>query len=81
VTWQTEKAAAECSYVYYTRVRLLREFRGNTDIDRLGKIHWIPGTARLARLVIPGLPHPIAQRGNRRQRVFFGDEDYRRTWN
>jgi putative transposase len=32
--------------------------------------------ARLARLVIPGLPHHITQRGNRRQQTFFGDEDY-----
>src|ERR1700678_1082037 len=33
--------------------------------------------ARLARLVIPGLPHHITQRGNRRERVFFEDDDYR----
>ncbi len=32
--------------------------------------------ARLARLVIPGLPHHITQRGNRRQQTFFGDDDY-----
>jgi len=33
--------------------------------------------ARLARLVVPGLPHHITQRGNRRERVFFEDGDYR----
>ena len=33
--------------------------------------------ARLARVVVEGLPHHVTQRGNRRQRVFFGDEDYR----
>ncbi len=33
--------------------------------------------ARIARLVIPGLPHHIIQRGNRRQRVFFSDDDRR----
>jgi len=33
--------------------------------------------ARLARLVVPGLPHHVTQRGNGRQRVFFGDADYR----
>ena len=33
--------------------------------------------ARLARIVIPGLAHHITQRGNRRQTVFFGDQDYR----
>jgi putative transposase len=32
--------------------------------------------ARLARVVIPGLPHHITQRGNRRQQTFFNDEDY-----
>ena len=32
--------------------------------------------ARLARMIFPGLPHHVTQRGNRRQRVFFGDEDY-----
>ncbi len=33
--------------------------------------------ARLARVVVPGLPHHVTQRGNRRETVFFGDEDYR----
>ncbi len=33
--------------------------------------------ARLARLVVPGLPHYVTQRGNRRLPVFFGDDDYR----
>ena len=32
--------------------------------------------ARLARTVIPGLPHHITQRGNRRQQTFFGTDDY-----
>ena len=32
--------------------------------------------ARLARLVIPDVPHHVTQRGNRRQPVFFGEEDY-----
>ena len=32
--------------------------------------------ARLARLVIPGMPHHVTQRGNRRQQTFFHDEDY-----
>ncbi|HWU38555.1 MAG TPA: transposase [Candidatus Acidoferrum sp.] len=32
---------------------------------------------RLARVVVPGLPHDITQRGNRRQQTFFCDEDYR----
>jgi putative transposase len=32
--------------------------------------------ARIARVVAPGLPHHITQRGNRRQQIFFADEDY-----
>jgi len=32
--------------------------------------------ARLARVVIPGVPHLVTQRGNGRARTFFGDEDY-----
>ena len=32
--------------------------------------------ARLARLVVSGLPHRVTQRG-RREQVFFGDDDYR----
>ncbi|HEX7759286.1 MAG TPA: transposase [Caulobacteraceae bacterium] len=33
--------------------------------------------SRLARLVVPGVPHHVTQRGNRREKVFFGDDDYR----
>lgn len=32
---------------------------------------------RLARIVVPGHPHHIVQRGVRRQRVFLCEEDYR----
>ena len=32
--------------------------------------------ARLARVVVPGIPHHVTQRGNRRQPVFFRDGDY-----
>ena len=32
--------------------------------------------ARLARYVIPGIPHHVTQRGNGRQQTFFGAEDY-----
>jgi len=32
--------------------------------------------ARLARVVVPGIPHHVTQRGNRRQEAFFRDEDY-----
>jgi putative transposase len=33
--------------------------------------------ARLARVVVAGYPHHVTQRGNRRQRTFFHDDDYR----
>jgi hypothetical protein len=33
--------------------------------------------ARLARVVVPGYPHHITQRGNRRLPTFFSDDDYR----
>lgn len=33
--------------------------------------------ARLPRLVVPGIPHHVTQRGNRRLPVFFGDDDFR----
>ena len=32
--------------------------------------------ARIARVVAPGIPHHVTQRGNRRQQTFFLDEDY-----
>lgn len=32
---------------------------------------------RYARIVLPGIPHHITQRGVRRQTVFFEDNDYR----
>lgn len=31
---------------------------------------------RTARFVLPGYPHHVTQRGNRRQQTFFNDEDY-----
>ena len=31
---------------------------------------------RIARCVVPGIPHHVTQRGNRRQRTFFDDADY-----
>ena len=32
--------------------------------------------ARIARVVVPNLPHHVTQRGNRRQKTFFEDGDY-----
>jgi len=36
----------------------------------------IVSMARLPRIVIPGYPHHVTQRGNRRARTFFEDGDY-----
>ena len=33
--------------------------------------------ARMPRIVVPGYPHHVTQRGNRRQRTFFHEDDYR----
>jgi putative transposase len=32
--------------------------------------------SRLPRLVLPGIPHHVTQRGNRRERTFFDEGDY-----
>ena len=32
--------------------------------------------ARLARVVVPGYPHHVTQRGNRRLPTFFSEDDY-----
>ncbi len=32
--------------------------------------------SRLPRIIVPGVPHHVTQRGNRRQRVFIEDDDY-----
>ncbi len=31
---------------------------------------------RIARVSVPGVPHHITQRGNRRQKTFFSNNDY-----
>lgn len=31
--------------------------------------------ARIARIVVPGCPHHVTARGNRREPIFFGDGD------
>ena len=36
----------------------------------------LPAMARLARYVVPGVPHHVTQRGNGRQRTFFDEADY-----
>jgi putative transposase len=38
--------------------------------------------ARIARLVVPAIPHHVTRRGNLREKTFFGDSGYRlyREW-
>ena len=31
---------------------------------------------RIARIIVPEIPHHVTQRGNRRERIFLGGEDY-----
>lgn len=33
--------------------------------------------ARMARVVVPGYPHHVTQRGNRKEKTFFDESDYR----
>jgi putative transposase len=40
-------------------------------------IRVIKPMSRIARVVVPDFPHHIVQRGNRRQQVFFNDQDRR----
>ena len=48
---------------------VLKEFRGHHTqlFADLGAFCYDQAMARLARVVIPGMPHHITQRGNRRQ--------------
>jgi hypothetical protein len=44
----------------------------------LGEIvgfRYIGRMARPARLTVPGLPHHVTHRGNRKQRTFFSERD------
>jgi putative transposase len=34
------------------------------------------GMARIGRIVVPGFPHHVTQRGNRRRQIFFEQSDY-----
>jgi len=36
----------------------------------------VSSMARLTRIVVPGLPHHVTQRGNRREAIFFEDGDH-----
>jgi len=62
-----------------TTVELRCQFTKSPNWPIQPPIEWISeGSAvvRLPRIVIPGLPHHVTQRGNRRQPTFFGPDDY-----
>jgi putative transposase len=42
------------------------------------KCYILDSMPRVARIVVPGLPHHVVQRGNRRQQTFFHSADYER---
>jgi len=44
--------------------------------QKSGRENCIKAMARMARTVIPGIPHHVIQRGVRRLDVFKGDEGY-----
>ena len=46
------------------------------SFDKSSASREVSRTARLARIVVPGVPHHVTQRGNGRQQTFFHDEDY-----
>jgi hypothetical protein len=53
---------------------MMSHFRGQyTYLILMMSVHLM---ARVARVVAPGLPHHVTQRGNRRQRFFFTDDDF-----
>jgi len=50
--------------------------RKQVDDGAVGFLATTAGMPRLARAVVPGFPHHVTQRGNRRQRTFFCDDDF-----
>ena len=45
-------------------------------IDNSDHIWFLCRMARIPRVVAPGFPHYVTQRGKRRQQTFFNDGDY-----
>src|ERR1700722_588556 len=56
--------------------RLLWLFRGHDTNCIIHSLRYRPSMARLSRIVVPGLPHHVTQRGNRRQPLFTAPGDY-----
>jgi hypothetical protein len=51
------------------------EFGDTIAIRRVAASAKLSGMSRLARIVVPGLAHHVTQRGNRREAIFFEEED------
>ena len=52
-------------------------YYGDTTVfTELRNLCYASPMTRIARVVVPGLPHHVTQRGNRRERIFFEDGDY-----
>ncbi len=45
-------------------------------IDSDARLGWVSRIPRVARIVLPGLPHHVTRLGKNRQDTFFIDDDY-----
>ena len=54
----------------------LRELRGHDTHCIITRASYAGRMARLSRITVPGLPHHVMQRGNRRQALFAEPGDY-----
>ena len=61
------------------RTILLTELGSNCELREIlvGVSSEVLPMARAPRITIPTYPHHIIQRGNNRQAIFFGEDDYR----
>jgi hypothetical protein len=57
-------------------LRELRNYGDTLPIAQLTAPCSDTSMARIGRIVVPGFPHHVTQRGNRRQRVFFEPADF-----
>jgi len=62
-------------YLFYKESGIQRLFRRNASVPAGSYDARV--MPRLARVVVPGYPHHVTQRGSRRQRTFFSETDYR----
>lgn len=58
-----------------SEISILSPLFGSLDADAASRPSF-KAVARIARAVVPGIPHHIVQRGNRRLQTFFASTDY-----